>query len=164
MGSLYPRLLVRRFDAAFRFYRGILPALLGAELARGEESGPYASWDLDGRTLLALFDRDAMGAALGVTGPAGGGTGAAGPGDAAGRGAGDAGTGGTAGGAGESDDVPGRAVLVIEVEDVSAALELVLDHGGRTVVPVRARPAWGPTARTAHAADPEGNLLELQSY
>ncbi|WP_243088169.1 hypothetical protein [Streptomyces sp. 891-h] len=26
------------------------------------------------------------------------------------------------------------------------------------------RPEWGPTMRTAHVRDPEGHLLEFQSY
>ncbi|MGP3973568.1 hypothetical protein ACTWQF_05905 [Streptomyces sp. 8N114] len=37
-------------------------------------------------------------------------------------------------------------------------------HRGRTRAGSAARPEWGPTLRTAHVRDPEGNVLEFQSY
>ncbi|MFF3980815.1 glyoxalase/bleomycin resistance/extradiol dioxygenase family protein [Streptomyces sp. NPDC001828] len=62
----YPRLLVDRYEPAFRFYDAVLPDLTGCTLARGNSSSGYASWDTsDGRTALALFARSAMVAALG---------------------------------------------------------------------------------------------------
>lgn len=62
----YTRLLVDRFAETFRFYRNVLPELTGAKLAGGNEASGYASWDLDGRTVFALFGRGHMAAALGT--------------------------------------------------------------------------------------------------
>ncbi|MEU5693227.1 VOC family protein [Actinosynnema sp. NPDC020468] len=131
MDALYPRLLVTRFAACFRFYDAVLPDLVGATLARGDERGPYASWDVRAETAVALFDRAAMAAAIGADGRSA-----------------------------EGDAV----VLTSRVPDVDAAFRLCLAHGAREVAAPTARPEWGPTARTAHVRDPEGNLLELQSY
>jgi catechol 2,3-dioxygenase-like lactoylglutathione lyase family enzyme len=64
MDALHTRLLVVRFGRTFRFYDALLPALLGATRTRGTAEGPYASWDVDGQVVLALFDRAAMGAAV----------------------------------------------------------------------------------------------------
>jgi predicted enzyme related to lactoylglutathione lyase len=69
-------------------------------------------------------------------------------------------TGGGDGPAGPQD----RAMLVSRVADVTEAYELCLRLGADPVAPPTARPEWGPTMRTAHVRDPEGNLLELQSY
>jgi predicted enzyme related to lactoylglutathione lyase len=55
-------------------------------------------------------------------------------------------------------------MLVSRVSDVDAAHALCLTHGAQDVTGPTARPEWGPTCRTAHVRDPEGNLLELQSY
>ncbi|GII65517.1 glyoxalase [Sphaerisporangium krabiense] len=55
-------------------------------------------------------------------------------------------------------------MLVLKVEDVGAAAAVAREHGGRLVAPPVARPQWGPTVRTAHLRDPDGNLVELQSY
>lgn len=57
-----------------------------------------------------------------------------------------------------------RGMLVSRVADVSAAYEVCLRHGGTPVAAPAARPEWGPTMRTAHLRDPDGNLWELQSY
>lgn len=55
-------------------------------------------------------------------------------------------------------------MLVLTVEDVEEAAAVAQAHGGRMVVPPGDRPEWGPTCRTAHLRDPDGNLVELQSY
>lgn len=68
MDALYPRLLVDDFGPMFRFYRAVLPELLGAQLVKGTEDGPYANWDLDGEAVLVLFDRAAMAAVAGTSG------------------------------------------------------------------------------------------------
>ncbi|WP_333769997.1 VOC family protein [Streptomyces sp. IBSBF 2435] len=57
-----------------------------------------------------------------------------------------------------------RGMLVSRVADVAAGYELCLQHGGQPVAGPAARPEWGPTMRTAHVRDPDGNLWELQSY
>jgi catechol 2,3-dioxygenase-like lactoylglutathione lyase family enzyme len=129
MDALYPRLLVDRFAETFRFYDGLLPELLGATCARGTSEGPYASWDVGSEGVLALFERAAMAASLGVEPP-----------------------------------VAGGALLVSRVADVDAAFARCLAAGARAESAPTDRPAWGPTMRTAHVRDPEGNLWELQSY
>ncbi|MFE6973098.1 VOC family protein [Streptomyces sp. NPDC057682] len=135
MDVLHPRLLVSRFGDCFRFYDAVLPALIGARLTRGGEQGPYASWDVDDQGVVMLFDRAAMAAEV-------------------------AGTAETA----EPRPAQDAAMLVSRVPDVAAAHALCLAHGARDVAGPADRPAWGPTCRTAHVRDPEGNLLEFQSY
>ncbi|MEU9096917.1 glyoxalase/bleomycin resistance/extradiol dioxygenase family protein [Streptomyces sp. NPDC048361] len=129
----YPRLLVDRYEPAFRFYDAVLPGLTGCTLARGNSASGYASWDAgDGRTALALFARAAMVAALG------------------------------------EDSVPdGGASLVIRMatpEALDAAVSLCAEAGGTLAAPARELPAWGPGLRAAHILDPDGNLVELQTY
>ncbi|WP_030276802.1 VOC family protein [Streptomyces sp. NRRL B-24484] len=133
MDALHPRLLVDRFAETFRFYRSVLPELAGATLSRGNAEGPYASWDVAGQGILALFDRAALASALG-TDPAG------------------------AGPAGDG------VMFVCRVGDVDAGYDLCLRHGAVPVSAPADRPAWGPGLRTAHLRDPEGTLVELQSY
>ncbi|MEU9836550.1 VOC family protein [Streptosporangium sp. NPDC048047] len=147
MDAFHPRLLVGRFAECFRLYDAVLPALCGAVLARGSAAGPYASWDVEGQGVLALLDRTAMAGVVGAGGPS-------------------------------LDDAPpvggrdsgfppygeGRVVLVSQVEDVAAAADLYVRYGARLVAPPAERPDWGPGLRTAHVGDPEGNLIELQSY
>ncbi|WP_327292295.1 VOC family protein [Streptomyces sp. NBC_01198] len=65
---------------------------------------------------------------------------------------------------GEASPGGDRGMLVSRVPDVAAGYELCLRHGGRPVAGPAARPEWGPTMRTAHVRDPDGNLWELQSY
>ncbi|MEU6864954.1 VOC family protein [Streptomyces sp. NPDC046876] len=142
MDALHTRLLVGRFGETFRFYDAVLPALLGATRTRGSAEGPYASWDVDGQGVLALFERAAMAATLTLHG--------AGAGANAGAGA----------GAGADD----RTMLVSRVPDVDAAYAACLAHGATPAGPPADRPEWGPTLRSAHVRDPEGNLWELQSY
>src|SRR5579875_1014663 len=135
MDALQPRLLTARFPATFAFYNAVLPRLAGAVLAKGAPDGPYANWDVDGEGLLALLDRAALAKSIGT------------------------------------DDLPAegtmaqdRVMLVCRVDDVDGALDLCLAHGGTLAAPATARPEWGATVRTAHVRDPDGNLMELQSY
>ncbi|MCK7622249.1 glyoxalase/bleomycin resistance/extradiol dioxygenase family protein [Streptomyces sp. RS10V-4] len=134
MDALHARLLVTRFGDCFRFYDAVLPELLGAHLSGGGEQGPYASWDVGEEAVVRLFDRAAMAEVAGTAGL----------------------------------PAPGPAqdavMLVSRVPDVGAAHALCLAHGARDVAVPADRPAWGPTCRTAHVRDPEGTLLEFQSY
>ncbi|MFE0463339.1 VOC family protein [Kitasatospora sp. NPDC058965] len=130
MDAFYPRLLVSRFAECFRFYDAVLPVLMGAERGKGEEGGPYAHWEREGRTVLALFDRAMQAAVVPL-----------------------------ATGAGQDG-----LLLVWRVAEVDAALAHCLAHGGTLITPAADRPAWGPSLRTAHVRDPQGTLLELQSY
>ena len=136
MDALHPRLLVARFAECFRFYEAVLPKLVGAHLVGGTEAGPYANWDRGGEGALILFDRGAMAAAIGTADL-------------------------PANAAGPAQDA---AMLVCRVDAVDEALALCLEHGGTLVAGATDRPQWGPTLRTAHLRDPDGNLIELQSY
>lgn len=146
MDALYPRLLVTRFAECFGFYQAVLPPLTGATLVKGVPEGPYASWDLADRTVLALFDRSAMAAALGTTEPS---TELPAPAPAAPV---------------KDTTAQDATMLVLRVDDVDAALDLCLRRGGTPVTPATDRPEWGPTLRNAHLRDPDGRLIELQSY
>jgi hypothetical protein len=55
-------------------------------------------------------------------------------------------------------------MFVCRVTDVDAGLKLCLEHGGTLAAAAADRPEWGPGLRTAHLRDPEGHLVELQSY
>lgn len=135
MDALHPRLLVSRFADTFRFYDAVLPPLTGARLTRGTAQGPYASWDVDDQGVLMLFDRAAMAAVVGTSGL---------PGRAA--------------------PTQDGAMLVSRVPDVAVAYDLCLRHGAEPVTAPADRPEWGPGMRTAHLRDPDGTLLEFQSY
>lgn len=135
MDALYPRLLVTRFAECFRFYDAVLPELLGAVRQRGDEGGPYANWDVADQAVLVLFDRSALAAAIG--------TGALPP---------------------SAPPAQDPVMLVSRVADVDAALAFCLAHGGEQVTAPTDRPEWGPTLRSAHLRDPDGTLIELQSY
>ncbi|OKJ72896.1 VOC family protein [Streptomyces sp. CB02460] len=135
MDALHPRLLVDRFADCFRFYDAVLPELIGAVRASGDASGPYAHWDVEGQGVLVLFDRGAMATVAGTEHlPA--------------------------------DPAPAqdRSMFVLRVADVDAGLALCLGHGAELTAPASDRPEWGPGLRTAHVRDPEGHLVELQSY
>ncbi|MEV4560221.1 VOC family protein [Kitasatospora sp. NPDC049285] len=140
MDALHPRLLVADFTACFDFYDAVLPPLCGAHLVKGTADGPYANWDVADEGVLVLFDRAAMAAVLGAepaTDPA----------------------------APAAPSAPTDAVMfVCRVDDVDAAYALCLAHGATAVLPPIDRPAWGPNLRTAHVRDPDGTLIELQSY
>ncbi|WP_433682265.1 VOC family protein [Nocardia sp. CA-119907] len=135
MDALYPRLLVTRFAECFEFYRAVLPELLGAKLIKGTAAGPYANWDVDDQAVLVLFDRAAMAQVAGTT------------------------------------DLPVTAapaqdavMFVCRVADVDAGVALCLRNGATLVAGAVDRPEWGPQLRTAQLRDPEGTLIELQSY
>lgn len=55
-------------------------------------------------------------------------------------------------------------MFVCRVDDVDAAADTAVQNGATLVAPPTNRPEWGPTLRTAHVRDPEGTLIELQSY
>lgn len=134
MNALYPRLLVRDFPATVEFYRGVLASVFGVEPVKVIPEATYANWDLDGQTGLVLFGRTMI--------------------------AGTVGTGDL------PADVPAqdRSMLVFKVDDVDAAAKVFTHHGATLLTEPQDRPQWGPNLRTAHLRDPEGNLLELQSY
>ncbi|MEV5508143.1 VOC family protein [Streptomyces orinoci] len=135
MDALYPRLLVSRFGDCFRFYDAVLPKLIGAHRMKGDEQGPYANWDLGEQGVISLLDRAAMAAIAGTLDLAG-----------------------------QRPPAQDALMLVCRVDEVAAAHALALAHGGQDVAGPTDRPEWGPTCRTAHVRDPEGNLLEFQSY
>jgi catechol 2,3-dioxygenase-like lactoylglutathione lyase family enzyme len=59
----------------------------------------------------------------------------------------------------------GLGHLAFQVEDVAGSLRHVLDRGGRALGQVVSLPVPGKgTVTFVYAADPEGNLLELQSW
>ncbi|MFJ9610308.1 VOC family protein [Kitasatospora sp. NPDC101176] len=136
MDALYPRLLVTGFAECFRFYRAVLPPLTGATLVKGTPDGPYANWDVDDQAVLVLFDRAAMAATLGTSGLP----------------------------ARPAAPAQDAAMLALRVPDVDEAFTLCLRHGGTPVVGPTDRPEWGPNLRSAHLRDPDGHLIELQSY
>ncbi|MEV6032219.1 VOC family protein [Nonomuraea sp. NPDC052116] len=138
MDALYPRLLVRDFPTCAAFYQAVLRELLGVEPVKVLPG--YANWDIEGQAGLVLFGRDRLAAAVGTA------------------------------------DLPQAAqdtaqntaqdasMLVMKVDDVDMAADCLARHGATVVAPPQDRPDWAPTLRTAHLRDPEGNLIELQSY
>lgn len=59
----------------------------------------------------------------------------------------------------------GLSHVAFEVDDVAAALDLVLQQGGKTIGTIVSHPVPGVGLLTfVYAADPEGNLLELQAW
>ncbi|QFY06638.1 glyoxalase/bleomycin resistance/extradiol dioxygenase family protein [Nonomuraea phyllanthi] len=67
-----------------------------------------------------------------------------------------------------TEGLPGAAqdaaMLVMKVDDVDEATACLARHGATVAAPPQDRPDWAPNLRTAHVRDPEGNLIELQSY
>ena len=60
---------------------------------------------------------------------------------------------------------PGLAHLAFEVDDVEATLAAILDAGGGQLGDVvQAEYEDGRTAKLVYATDPEGNIIELQSW
>ncbi|MGV9333462.1 VOC family protein [Nocardia sp. NPDC003726] len=135
MDALHPRLLVTRFADCFEFYAAVLPELIGATLVTGTAAGPYANWDVGDQGALVLFDRAAMAEVVGTT-------------------------------SWPERPAPSQdaAMLVCRVRDVDAGANLCAGHGATVVAAPADRPQWGPGLRTAHLRDPEGTLIELQSY
>ncbi|MFB8282435.1 VOC family protein [Nocardia colli] len=135
MDALHPRLLVTRFAECFAFYAAVLPDLIGADLIKGTSDGPYANWDVDDQAALILFDRTAMAQVVGTaTLPT------------------------------QSAPTQDSVMFVCRVEDVDKAHTLCLQNGATPVTAPTDRPDWGPNLRTAHVRDPDGTLIELQSY
>jgi catechol 2,3-dioxygenase-like lactoylglutathione lyase family enzyme len=141
MDALYPRLLVDDFPAAVEFYRGTLAELFGIQPVKVIPEAAYANWDLGGEAALVLFGRAGLDAALGL----------------------------------EADSWPESSantavqpststMLVLKVDDVDTAAQVVEKHGASLVAAAQDRPQWGPNLRTAHLRAPDGTLLELQSY
>lgn len=134
MDALYPRLLVRDFPATVEFYRGVLDELFGVQPVKVIAEASYANWDLEGQAGLVLFGRSMIAGAVGT------------------------------------DALPAEApaqdktMLVFKVADVDAATKTFEKFGAKLVTEPQDRPQWGPNLRTAHLRDPEGTLLELQSY
>jgi predicted enzyme related to lactoylglutathione lyase len=134
MDALYPRLLVRDFDTAVTFYAGVLRDLVGVEPVKVVPQASYANWDINGEAGLVLFSGQAVADVVGTT---------------------------------DLPDGPlarDTSMLVLRVDDVERAVEVFTGHGAVVVAAPRDRPEWGPGLRTAHLRDPEGNLVELQSY
>ena len=71
---------------------------------------------------------------------------------------------GTSGLPGRAAPAQDGAMLVSLVPDVAAAYELCLRHGAEPVAAPADRPELGPGMRTAHLRDPDGTLVEFQSY
>lgn len=72
-----------------------------------------------------------------------------------------------AGAVGGENAPSGGGSIVIHVDGtraLDAAVELCVGEGATVVAPAQDRPQWGPTLRTAHLHDPDGNLVELQTY
>ncbi|MGW1870091.1 VOC family protein [Streptomyces mauvecolor] len=130
----YPRLLVDRYESSFHFYDAVLPGLTGCTLARGNSASGYASWD-------AADGRTAL--ALFTR---------------------------SAMAASLGEDVTprgGGSSLVVHVasrDALDSAVSLCEAAGGVVAAPARDMPAWGPGLRAAHVLDPDGNLVELQTY
>ncbi|MFC5185038.1 VOC family protein [Actinomadura harenae] len=57
-----------------------------------------------------------------------------------------------------------RSMLVFKVDNVDAATKALESFGATVAAPPADRPEWGPNLRSSHLRDPDGNLLELQSY
>nr|WP_202523490.1 VOC family protein [Kitasatospora sp. SID7827] len=69
-----------------------------------------------------------------------------------------------AGALGDRIPAPAGDMTVCRVADVAAAHALAVRAGGVSVLPPADRPEWGAGLRTAHLRDPEGRLIEFQSY
>ncbi|MEV5575435.1 VOC family protein [Spirillospora sp. NPDC052269] len=57
-----------------------------------------------------------------------------------------------------------HSMLVFKVDNVDAATRTLETFGATIAAAPADRPEWGPNLRSAHLRDPDGNLLELQSY
>ncbi len=70
----------------------------------------------------------------------------------------------TSGGSARHINVPGLAHLAFEVDDVEKTLEKVLKAGGGQIGELVRAKYDGRRATFVYAADPEGNIVELQSW
>ncbi|MBY8887171.1 VOC family protein [Streptomyces sp. PTM05] len=134
MDALYPRLLVGDFETASRFWTGALRDLLGVEPVKCLPEAGYANWDLDGQAVLVLYSRATIAEAVGTDALP------------------------------EAPAAQDRGMLVMRVADTDEAADTLVAHGATVVAEPQDRPDWGPGLRTAHLRDPDGNLVELQSY
>jgi catechol 2,3-dioxygenase-like lactoylglutathione lyase family enzyme len=134
MDALYPRLLVRDFPAAVDFYHTALAELYDVQPVKVIPEAQYANWDLDGQTGLVLFGRTMMANTIGAE---------ALPAEAPAQDA---------------------SMLVLKVDEVDPAVEILEKLGATVLSPAQDRPQWGPNLRTAHLRAPDGTLLEIQSY
>jgi predicted enzyme related to lactoylglutathione lyase len=134
MDVLYSRLLAHDFPAAVDFYRSVLQELYDVQPVKVIPEAQYANWDLDGQTGLVLFGRTMIAETIG--------TGAL-PAEATAQDA---------------------SMLVLKVDSVDAAVEIVEKFGATVLAPAQDRLQWGPNLRTAHLRAPDGTLLEPQSY
>jgi predicted enzyme related to lactoylglutathione lyase len=134
MDALYPRLLVHDFDTSVRFWTTALRDLLGIEPVKVLPEARYANWDLDGQAVLVLYARENIAEVVGT---------AALP---------------------EHAPAQDTGMLVMRVADTDDAAARLAAHGATVVAAPQDRPEWGPGLRSAHLRDPEGNLIELQSY
>ncbi|MER6945283.1 VOC family protein [Nonomuraea sp. NPDC000554] len=134
MDALYPRLLVRDFDTAAAFYQAVLDELFGVKPVKVLPEAAYANWDIDGQAGLVLYGRGTIAEVVGSTALP------------------------------EAAPAQDSAMLVMKVDDVDAASACLARNGAQVVAPPQDRPEWAPGMRTAHLRDPEGNLVELQSY
>ncbi len=105
--------------------------VVGLEPVWGEEGGRYADFKAGNGALIALFQRDLMADAVGTQTL---------PADA---------------------PAQDRAALVLQVEDLDAAVPMLRDKGAVFITEPKDYPAW--TIRAAHLRDPDGNLIELFS-
>lgn len=101
------RLLVNDFPACFRFYRDVMRL----KVSIGEEESSYAEFKT-GKTILALFGRQAMAEVVDATGK---------PAQA---------------------DAQDRVVLAFAVKDADKAYRRLLDKGAEMVAAPQDRPAW----------------------
>ncbi len=134
MDVLYPRLLVRDFPAAVDFYRNVLQELYDVQPVKVIPEAQYANWDLDGQAGLVLFGRTMIAQTIGT------------------------------GELPQEATAQDTSMLVLKVDSVDSAVELVEKFGATVLAPAQDRPQWGPNLRTAHLRAPDGTLLELQSY
>ncbi len=105
--------------------------VVGLEPVWGEEGGRYADFKAGNGAFIALFRRELMADAVGTRTL---------PADA---------------------PAQDRAALVLQVENLDAAVPMLRDKGAVFVTEPKDYPAW--TIRAAHIRDPDGNLIELFS-
>ncbi|WP_194916811.1 VOC family protein [Catenulispora rubra] len=151
MDAFYPQPPVGRSAESFRFYNAVLPELIDAKLVKGDENGPYAFWEVNEQAAAVLSDRGMWAEAVGAV-------------DLPVEGALDLAVEGALDLPAEGPPSQDWVMLVSRVDDVDAVFALCLRSGGTAAAGPTDRPDWGPNLRSAHVRDPEGHLVELQSY
>jgi lactoylglutathione lyase len=104
--------------------------VVGLEPRFGDEGGPYEEFEL-GPAVLSLFDRRRMMESLGMHASI----------------------------LAQPERVGDTAMVCIQVDDVDAEYQRLIDAGVRFVTQPHDQPTW--FVRVAHFRDPEGNLIEL---